>query len=772
MLQYIILPDRKLKFFDVFHYLWEKYFNIRKTIKQENMKHLLQMAAIATLFLGSCCAEKTEINLIPQPQEITEGNGSFKIDENTAVKGNATFAVNFLKDMLKGATNRSLIENDQAAENYIEIKIDTLSGIEKEGYKLSVTAENVVITASDKAGAFYGVQTLLQLLPATVYGNATGAEKWVVPAVEINDYPRFGYRGAGLDVSRTFFPLETIYKMLDWISAHKINTFHWHLTDDNGWRIEIKKYPLLTEKGAWRGPDEILPPSYGSGNKRYGGFYTQDEIKEVVKYAADRNITIVPEIDLPGHSKAVIETYPQVGCKNLNKTMSVNGEVNNIWCVGNEKTYEMIDNIVAELAELFPGKMMHLGGDEVNFDNWKNCPVCQSFMRRHGMKKEVELQYYFVRRMEKIVAKYGKVLVGWDEIIRGKELEPTTVVYGWGSINRCANAVKKGQPTVFIPAQYCYMDMKQSEYERGHDWAAIVPLDSTYKLDPINMNSFTPEEEKNVLGVQVNLWCELLDRPARFLEYQFFPRLCAISEVGWTNPELKDYNNFYGRLTHTHYDRLQNMGIQFRLPFPEVVYEEGILKVTKPYDGAVIRYTTDATEPTAESPVYTKEIKTDSPKKYRFATFYSNTHKSITVGASNIELYDYIQPEVSIESSYKESETNKSFPMSNITNYNYKKYWRINRRSNAGDYVQYTFKEPVECSKITVETGIPGITFYTITEGYIEYSYNGTDFIKGDELVYGIATIIPTDKVKAVRVVATGMSDALITAFQNLRIEK
>ncbi len=736
------------------------------------MRHFLHLAAIAGLLLTSCCNEKAEINIIPQPQEIAEGTGNFKIDNNTAIKGNASFAVAFLNDILKNATAFALTENNDAAKNYIEINIDTLSGIKKEGYKLSVTTDNVVITASDKAGAFYGVQTLLQLLPATVYGNATGAEKWEIPAVEINDYPRFGYRGAGLDVSRTFFPLETIYKILDWISVHKINTFHWHLTDDNGWRIEIKKYPLLTEKGAWRGPDEILPPSYGSGNKRYGGFYTQDEIKEVVKYAAERNITIIPEIDLPGHSKAVIETYPQVGCKNLNKTMSVNGEVNNVWCIGNEKTYKMIEDMVAELVELFPSKMIHLGGDEVNMDNWKNCPVCQSFMRKKGMKEEIELLNYFVRRMEKIVNNHGRTLVGWDEIIKGGKLEPSTVVYGWGSMKRAANAVKAGQPTVFLPGQYCYLDMKQSEFERGHNWAAIVTLDSIYKIDPIKMNDFTPEEEKLVLGVQANLWCELLDRPHRFIEYQFFPRLSALSEAAWTNAENKDYNNFYNRLTKSHYERLFNMGIAFRLPFPEVVYEEGTLKVTKPYDGAVVRYTTDGSEPTAESAIYNKDIKTDSPKTYRFATFYKDSIKSITVGASNIELYDYITPEVEVTSSYKESETNKGFPVTNITSYNFNKYWRINRRSNAGDFVQYTFKEPVECSKITVETGVPNITFYTITEGYVEYSYNGTDFIKGDDLVYGIATIIPTDKVKAVRVVATGMSDALITAFQNLRIEK
>ena len=727
--------------------------------------------AIVSLALFTGCAQKNSVDIIPLPQQMTVNSGSFTLDNNVSIAGNSQFEIDLLKEKLSTAAGIVLKDAGEGGK-IIEINVDPGAGTKKEGYILDVTPDKITIAASDKAGAFYGVQTLMQLMPPAIYGKAQGGENWSIPCVSIQDWPRFGYRGAGLDVSRTFFPLETIYDMLDWISYHKLNKFHWHITDDNGWRIEIKKYPLLTEKGAWRGPDEVLPPSYGSGNKRYGGFYTQEEIKEVIKYAADRNIEIIPEIDLPGHSKAVIACYPEVGCTNVDKTMSVNGEVNNVWCVGNEKTYTMIDNIVAELAALFPSEKLHLGGDEVNMDNWKNCPHCQAFMKKMGMKEEIELQNYFVRRMEKIAAKYGKVLVGWDEIRKGGDLEPSTIVYGWASMKTGAEAVRKGQRTVFLPAQYCYMDMKQSKYERGHDWAAIVTLDSTYKLDPIKMNDFTPEQEELVLGVQANLWCELLDRPARFLEYQYFPRLCALAETAWTQPELKDYNNFWNRITASHYDRLYNMGIKFRMPFPEVVYEDNTLKVTSPYEGAVIRYTTDATEPTLSSEIWKGDIKTDEPEKYRFATFYKDFNQSIAVGASNIDLYYYLTPEVSIESSYKESETAKGFPMANITSYDMGKYWRINRRSDAGDFVLYTFKEPVECGKITVETGVPGITFYSCTEGHVEYSYDGENFIKGDDFVYGIATIKPEEKVKAVKVVFTGMSDALITAFQNLRIEK
>lgn len=735
-----------------------------------NFTKKLLAAVMATVMLAAC-AQKGEIKLIPQPQKVTQTGGSFKLGNDVSITGNAAFEIEYLKNKILSSSGIALKEGENGKKT-IGITIDTTLQIAKEGYTLNVSPDKIMICAADKGGAFYGVQTLLQLMPAYVYGEETVKGNISIPCVEIEDYPRFGYRGAGLDVSRTFFPTETIYDVIDWIAYHKLNTFHWHITDDNGWRIEIKKYPLLTEKGAWRGPDEVLPPSYGSGNKRYGGFYTQEEIKEIVKYAADRNIEIIPEIDMPGHSKAVIECYPEVGCTNKDKFMSVNGEVNNVWCVGNEKSYTMIEDIIAELVELFPSNKIHLGGDEVNMDNWKKCPHCQALMRKLKMKEEIELQNYFVRRMEKIVNKYGKVLVGWDEIIKGGELDPSTVVYGWASNKKAANAVKAGQPTVFIPAEYCYMDMKQSEFERGHNWAAIVTLDSTYKLDPINMNDFTEEEKKLVLGVQANLWTELLNRPERFLEYQFFPRLCALAEVGWTLPELKNYDCFYNRLTTAHYHRLHNMGIKFRLPFPEVVYENNVLKVTPPYKGAVVRYTSDGSEPVAGSPVYNSEIATDNPENFRFATFYKDCNQSISVGASNIELHKYLTPEVTVESSYKGSDLNSNFPVTNITSYNMKKYWRINRRSYEGDYVLYTFTEPVECSKITVETGIPNITFYSCTEGHVEYSYDGNEFIKGDDFIEGIAVIKPENKVKSVKIVFTGMSDALITAFQSLKIEE
>ncbi len=730
---------------------------------------------IAFLLILTCCtfmanAQNSDLNIIPKPQEVKINNGHFLLDNNVSIKGNEPFAVKYLKDKIETSTSFVLSQANTQTQKVIGILVDPNMDIKKEGYNLIVNQNEITIKAKDKAGAFYGVQTLLQLLPATIYGKATGWEDYKIPCVEIKDYPRFGYRGVMLDVSRTFSPLPVIYNLLDWLSYHKINTFHWHLSDDNGWRLEIKKYPYLTEKGAWRGPGEVLPPTYGSGHKRYGGFYTQAQVKEVIKYAAERNIEIIPEIDMPGHSKSVIGAYPHVGCDNKTEFVSVNGEVKNVWCVGNEDNYKMLDGIIKEIAALFPSKYIHIGGDEVNMNNWKECSKCKALMEEKQMKHPSELQNYFVRKLEQIVNKYGKIMAGWDEILDGGELMEQTRVYAWRTVKRGIESVKKGQPTVMQVGEYCYYDMKQSPLERGHNWAGIVTLEKAYSLDPTGSFNLTPEQEKLVLGPQAGLWTELLNRPARFLEYQYFPRVAALSEVGWSNKEHKNFEDFKNRLESKHYDRLFNMGIAFRVPYPKVVYENNTLKVNLPYKYAVVRYTTDGSEPTCTSNIYTGDIVTFEPLKFKFATFYKDILKSITVGASNIEP-DYLKPEVEVTSSFDPKDYSKGYNMEHITNYNFKKCLRVSRAAVKGDWVLYNFKEAVECKSIKVETGMPNITFYSVTDGYVEYSYNGKDFIKGEEFVNGIANIKPEKPVKAVRIIVTNTSDALAICFQALKIE-
>ena len=735
----------------------------------------LVLSIVSEMYAQIPDKKSKELNLIPLPQEIRQDEGSFIINPQTVIISSDAFNGSYLKEKIDKATGYDLAVQpanragkNPVEDNYILLDISSAYGLPEQGYELEVTPEKIIARASDRAGSFYAVQTLLQLLPPSIYGSPTGFESWEIPVVSIKDYPRFKYRGMMLDVSRTFFEKEVLYKYIDWLAYHKMNAFHWHLADDNGWRIEIKKYPFLTQKGAWRGPDEVIPATFGSGNKRYGGYYTQEEVKDLIAYAAQRNIEIIPEIDLPGHSNAAIGSYPGIACDIENQYQSVQGETGNVWCVGNEENYKMLDGIFKELAELFPGKYIHIGGDEVNMQGWKECEKCRALMKREGMKEEKELLGYFVGRIEKILAKYGKCVAGWDDILDRENLEPTSRVYAWRSIEKGIEAVTKGQPTVMQVASYYYLDMNQSPMERGHNWAGIVPLKRVYDLDPEEGIDSAVIRKNPVLGIQVGLFTELLNKPPRFIEYQTFPRICAASEAGWTAQKTRNWDDFYYRLTKTHFNRLYEMGIAFRIPYPEVRYERNILKIKPPYPWAVIRYTTDGTDPVPESDIYTGDIVTYEPENFRFAVFFKDRFKSLSVGAENIALHTYKKPATEIETNLPE---NKSFPLSNLSDYNFKTYFRSERKAGPGDYLVYKFKEPVSCKSVTVETGIPDIDFYGVTDGYIEYSYDGTVFIKGDEFKDNKAVIYPDKPLKSVKIVITAPNDGYNLSLQDLKIE-
>ncbi len=712
-----------------------------------------------------------QVPVIPKPNKVEKGGGSFTIDSKTAIYTTEKSArnANYLRGYLTGATGYAMeIVKGVPQNNFIIIDISPAYAIPAEGYKFVVNSSGINISSSDEAGAFYGVQTLLQMLPPVVYsGKPTGFEKWSVPFVKIEDSPRFAYRGMMLDVSRTFFDAETVKRYIDWMSHHKINKFHWHLTDDNGWRVEIKKYPELTRKGAWRGPGEVLKASFGSGNQRYGGFYTQEQIREIVAYAAERHIEVIPEIDLPGHSKAVTASYPHVGCEGEAAELSVQGEGQNAWCVGKEQNFKMLEDIVKEMVKLFPSKNFHIGGDEVNYAQWTSCPHCNQLMEKEKMKDHHELLNYFVRRMETIVEKYGKHMSGWDEILDGGDLNPTSRVYAWRSVAKGIESVTKGQPTVMMPGEYCYFDMKQSPIERGHNWAGIVTLEKSYSLDPVATANLKEDQAHLVLGVQGALWTELLGWPPRFIDYQTYPRLAAIAEVGWTQPENKEWANFYKRLTKHHFERMYQMGIFFRVPPPVAKYENGAVRAELPYSWAVVRYTTDESEPTSFSPVYKGEIVTDKPQKLRFATFFKDELKSITVSPENAP-YTYLTPATRIETSIPE---NSRFSAKNLTDYKFDTYFRSAARVNEGDYLTYIFDKEVRASRITVETGIPNISFYGVTDGYVEYSYDGKSFIKAGDFERGTVVFHPEKPVMAVKIVLTKTNDGHILSLQDLRIE-
>ena len=754
------------------------------------MKKLLLLTSIAILL--SSCAENqgttvnANLDIVPMPQEMVVclNEDAFILNEKTLIvydndvnQFNAEFLQSYLKNIFKKDIETISSSESASVSNSINLNIVDASKCEelglvndKEAYVLNVSLDNIDIYALDAAGVFYGIQTLIQMMPNDIYSeNANKIVAVDIPCMNVNDNPRFKYRGLMLDCSRTFFDVDFIKHLLNGLAHYKINNFHWHLADDQGWRIEIKQYPKLTEQGAWRGADELLMPAYGSGNERYGGFYTQEEIKDIVKYAAERNINIIPEIDLPGHSKAVAVTYPEIVCDIDSKHLSVQGESNNVWCVGREENYVMLENIISEMTTLFPSEVYHIGADEVNMNSWRDCEVCQNLMKEKDMKELVELQNHFVRKVEKILAKHGKTMAGWDEILDGGDLLKTTIPYVWQNSERGIKSVKTGQPTVMQVSQYMYFDMKQSPDERGLKWAAIIPLDTVYSFDPIGHFELSDEEEKLVLGPQGGLWTECGIVPD-YAHYQLFPKILALSEIGWSAYEDRDLNHFKKRLFDSHLEKLYQMNFKFRVAPPAVKYEDGKLVANKDYDFLTIRYTDDKSTPTLDSKEYTEAIVTQNPENYRFATFYKE-RSSIARGAQNIDLYNYQKPVTNIASNVPmEQDINV------LVDYDMNTYCNTARPVEAGDYFLYTFENPVETKKILVGTGHYGLAIVGLPNARLEYSYDGTNFIKAEDFVYDYfdgyrAACYPEKAVKAVKIVVTGIGECEYAILQDLRIE-
>lgn len=839
-----------------------------KIFKIKEMRITLMLIGLCLGAMSMVHAQK--LDLIPKPVHLEQHGGTFIIPSSvrvvldTQLEPSASYIDS---EMLRVAAIAPNITLGAAHERgAIVLLVDDELDLPKDGYQLNVNKNGVDITSPTANGLLNGFQTLLQIM------SATDVKKGTIPHLTIEDYPRFNWRGMMLDVSRQFFDKATVLNYIDWLAVHKMNVFHWHLTDDNGWRIEIKSLPELTSKGAWRGPGEVLPPAYGSGNERYGGYYTQEDIKEVVAYASARGISIMPEIEIPGHSRAAIAAYPEIGCINHQQTKSVQGEINNVWCVGREENYQLLDGLIKEFTHLFPFEYIHVAGDEVNRATWEQCPNCQALMEKEGFDDTFQLQNYFFRRVEKIVEKYNRKAVGWNEILKGGTLSPKTQIFAWQGVDYGIESAKQGYNTIMIPGQFTYFDMAQSSLERGHRWAAIIDTERVYGFEPIPAHHLSMEEQELIKGVQGALWSEYLDRPARFMEYQSYPRISALSEVAWSPKESKNWEDFYLRLTNSHLQRLADMGIAFREFPPTAIYKKGSITVTPPYLGAKVHFEADGNEPTTASPIYTSPIETTEFEGYRFRTFFNEVSASPIIKAEtppvaqwetskvetlkfsediseyidkegiyyltfhptdertahgevkgislfendqlletypnahplrviapqrfliknyndkntyrlefNLENGDekhssaiaklhyspYLEPEVKVSASITE---NPKFPLSNLEDYNPNTYLRTNVPCEAGDWILYTFKNPVTASKIEVLTGIPNHPRFFINDGHVEYSYNGVDFEKGEAFNYGLATILPKQPIKAVKIKITGTNHEPIVAGQDLRI--
>lgn len=508
-------------------------------------------------------------SVIPKPVDLQPREGVFEITPGTAivVEPSVQRLGDFLADMLSPAMGYRLtvaqhVENDEP--RILLILDDSMKEAGAEGYHLSVEKDNVIIRAMSQQGLFYGMMTLRQLLPAEIFREAKmKGVQWTVPCVKITDRPRFQWRGMHLDVCRHFMPKEFVKKYIDLIAQHKMNVFHWHLTEDQGWRIEIKKYPKLTEAGAWReetitGRGNTLPREFDG--KPHGGFYTQDDVREIVQYAKERFVTVVPEIEMPGHSQAAIAAYPELG--NYDRQLGVCrwwGYGEDVFNV-EESTIVFLQDVLTEVLGLFPSEYIHIGGDEVPKGHWKNSERAQKRMKELGLKNEEELQSWFIKQMDTFLTNAGRRLVGWDEILEGG-LAPGATVMSWRGVDGGIAAAKAGHDVVMAPGSHTYFDHYQAG-PKGEPLAfgGFTPLEKVYSYEPIP-ETLNDDEAKHVLGAQAQIWTEfILD--AKHVEYMVLPRMCAMAEVVWTPREEKDYDDFYARLVE-HAKRLTIQDVNF-----------------------------------------------------------------------------------------------------------------------------------------------------------------------------------------------------------------
>ena len=601
------------------------------------------LAAMAFLLPSTAAGQTADFNIIPRPQQVNVSNDApFTLSAKTVIslgtnnqemKRNA----NMLASYIEQATGIRPTVGKSKNGTAIVLTIDkTIANAE--GYKLDADAKQIRIAGASAAGVFYGIQTLRKSLPL-VNGKAS---KVSIPAVHITDAPRFAYRGTHLDVSRHFVTADSVRQFIDMLALHNINRFHWHLTDDQGWRIEIKKYPLLTQIGSKRAQTVIGHNSGKYDGKPYSGFYTQKQIRDIVKYAADRYITIVPEIDLPGHMQAALAAYPDMGCTGgPYEVWQKWGVSDNVLCAGNDKTLTFIDNVLKEITQLFPSKYIHVGGDECPKTQWQKCPKCQARIKalnleaKDGHSAEERLQSYIITHASNYLKSLGRNTIGWDEILEGGLAEGATVM-SWRGESGGIAAAKQHHDVVMTPNSYLYFDYYQS-LDKANEPIAIggyLPLETVYSYEPMP-KELTADEARHIIGVQANIWTEYMPT-FKQMQYMALPRLAALSEVQWSQPALKDYTNFTNRLTKfTHlYDRL---GYNYAKHLYNVAihvdsdnkWREILIHMTTA-GNAEIRYTLDGTEPTVNSTLYTGAIVLQKSAKIRAAAFRDGKRSSVT----------------------------------------------------------------------------------------------------------------------------------------------
>ena len=581
-------------------------------------------------------------DLIPLPVSVVKGEGEFLLGKETVIRHDAALEQEALMaaEMLEpalGYTLRTEVAGSSSESGMIRLQLNQPNDLmtAAEGYVLKITPQKIVISANTAAGIFYGIQTLLQM---------AGESPRAVPAAVISDYPRFPYRGVHIDVARHFMPYESLFPLIDQMAAHKFNVFHWHLVDDQGWRLEIKKYPKLTEVGAWRVDREDAHwnsrPLQKPGEKAtYGGFYTQEQVRRLVKYARERHITVIPEIEMPAHAMAALAAYPELSCTGENLGVCPGGvwPITHIFCAGKEETFHFLENILTEVMELFPSTIIHVGGDEADKSEWEKCPLCQKRIKDEGLKDTHHLQSYFISRIEKFLNQHNRKLLGWDEILEGG-LAPEAIVMSWRGEEGAVAAAQSGHYAVMTPTSHCYFDYYQGDPSlEPPAFGGNITLKKVYGFEPVPA-ALTPQESRFILGAQANHWSEFIPTPEH-LQYMMFPRLAALAEVVWSPKESRNWDDFSSRMK-SQYARYEKAGISYaRSAFqvkarPRLIPETKSLEVefTTEVSHPEIRYTFDGSDPTVASPLYAEPVAVSRSVTANAAVFVDG--KSVTAPLS------------------------------------------------------------------------------------------------------------------------------------------
>ena len=624
-------------------------------MNKSKLRHLL--ACVAFMGVCSTSAQNTlPVNIIPQPVQMEQTKGIYVLPQKIVIAYDSSLSeqAKYLQDILAQSTARVAVLKEGKTKGDIVLTTDATGQMKAEGYTLSVTPKGIKIVGADVNGAFYGIQSLLQLFPAEIYSKSWKRNTvWQAPCVEISDAPERPWRGMMLDVARYFYDKEFVKKYIDMMAMYKMNKLQFHLIDDSGWRLEIKKYPRLTEVGAWAGPNE----------KRLGGYYTQDDIREMVAYAKVRGVELVPEIEFPAHILSAVVAYPWLSCTGLQHELPTQHFISrDLLCAGKETSMQFLKDVLEETVELFPSSYINIGGDEAVYVRWEQCPDCQALMKREGLKRASDIQGYLTNVVAKMMKEKGRTVIGWDEIIQRGKIEEPVVALSWHNVSDSLRATSTGHKAILTPASHTYLDFPEHKIPgevQAATWCPPISLEKCYSM-PVNDYS----EQSTVIGVQGCFWSDQFihgsvlqeiaylneNRSENYAEYLTFPRLLAISEVAWQKQNRRNWEDFRTRIG-THYARLDYKDCHYRLPQPRIVKEEkqpdGSINFTLACDvpGAVIRYTTNGKYPTVHSTAYNGPINVAKRDDLRAMIVVSNTQYSLPL---------YFAPDYSAYKAYGE----------------------------------------------------------------------------------------------------------------------